>query len=206
MINSFVTGSVNLASYVTSNRKILLVVVILGLLGVGILVFPTSIYLYPFWQSKIDYVEFDPFKNEIPGLVVNISAPNWLLPDAEKTYTLTVQITNTTKEELTADLKINKDRPYLEFNNIEALPIRSDLKIPPGETIVRTYNFKVHESSKPKEPVSISFELEQDQKVLSRAIIIPVNYFLIPVIAVIGVTIPILFAILRLAVKLILGI
>lgn len=86
MIGSFVTGIINLVSYIISNYRLLLVLLFLGLIALGIFVFPSSVYLYPFWQSKVEYVEFDLFLDEIPGIASSISVPNWILPDSEKNY------------------------------------------------------------------------------------------------------------------------
>jgi hypothetical protein len=206
MITSFVTGIFRLILFVLGNPKILLFLVLLSLITLGGLLFPVSIYLYPFWQSKVDYVDFDLFGNEIPELSTTITTPEWVLPDDEMDYNIIMEMTNLTSEELIVNLDVNKDKPYLEFQDVESLPISNKVVIPAGETAIRKYDFKIHNSSKPKEPIIVTFEIESGQSEVIKAIRLPILYYLLPLFLVIGIFFPIAFYLLRILVKVLIGI
>lgn len=206
MIAGFLTGIIRVIGFILGNPKFLLILVLLSLIAFGGVLFPGSMYLYPFWQSKVDYVDFDLFKNDIPELSTVVTVPVWVLPDNEMDYSVIIEMKNLTAEDLSVDLNVNKNEPYMEFLGIDSLPISNKVTVPAGETAIKKYDFKIHNSSKPKEPIILMVEIESGQSYAIKAVSLPIYYYLLPFIWVIAIASPIAVFLLRILVKVLFGI
>lgn len=203
MIANFVAGFLQTILYILTNKTILTIILIITLGFIVLVAFPTSVNLYPVWESKVDYQDFDLFENELPGATSIITVPSWLLADPEKELKVKIFITNTTADELTVNLEVDNRTPYISFINISQLPIQSSITIPPGKTIIEDYEFHVLEGDRRREPTTFVFEMGVDNTSVRKAVQIPMAQIPVPLVAVIGAFIPVVWGLVKFGFKLI---
>jgi hypothetical protein len=189
MIGAFLNGFLNVIIFLFTKPSFWILLLVLSCMLIVGGIYPGAIYIYPYWQSKVDYVPVGIF-DDIPlaDIKTTVIVPSRLLPDAERVYSYTVEFDNKTKQDIPLKFSIDKD-------------------IIPGESkMTREYKFKVYETSSPRDPIRFTLRASIDGDSAAKTVILPIDYWSIPVVFIVGVIFTTILAILRLLLWFIVGI
>jgi hypothetical protein len=207
MIGAFLNGFLNVIIFLFTKPSFWILLLVLSCMLIVGGIYPGAIYIYPYWQSKVDYVPVGIF-DDIPlaDIKTTVIVPSRLLPDAERVYSYTVEFDNKTKQDIPLKFSIDKDKPYASFLEYSELPIIEEIIIPGESKMTREYKFKVYETSSPRDPIRFTLRASIDGDSAAKTVILPIDYWSIPVVFIVGVIFTTILAILRLLLWFIVGI
>jgi hypothetical protein len=191
-----IEGLERLIMYVFLTPTVLRRVLFLGLILVGVAVVPSAMYLYPFWKGTVTS-ESALFQVDELCLNVIVTRPTRLLPEYEK-HELILEVENLCTEAMSVTVSIDKDQPYVHLIDQEILPIAVTRKVPPASRIVERFSFSVDGSTKPCRPTEFVLNVQNSLGSFNASFAIPVDHLSVPVIAVVGLFLPLIVIILRL--------
>lgn len=196
MIRFFSEFILRTIAYIISTPILLLSLIMVTIVVVIGIIWPGAIYFYPYWNGNIEYVEINLLDDETDQVEMIAIVPNRLLPNRDD-YQLRIDTTNLTNDDLSIRMEVNKDQPYIDFHNVDSLPVTYDQQIAPNTTVTEHLEFTLLGESRPQEPVEFQIMVELPTKTLTTQIPIQIDYISAPVFAVVALVLPILAALVR---------
>lgn len=207
MIDAFISGILNAIIFLFTKPSVWIVVLLIACVLLVGGIYPGAVYVYPYWQSKVNYVSVGLF-DDVPleGIKTTVDVPSRLLPDAERIYTYKVEFENTTKKDIDLKFTLDKDKTYVSFVKFTELPITEEVKVPSGGKVPREYEFKVDETTRPREPVRFTLRASIAGDKAAKTVILPIDYWSVPVVFIVGAVFAAILMILRLLLRFWIGI
>jgi len=188
MITNMIEGFAKLVMYILLTPKVLILALFVGLLLIGTAIVPWAVYVYPFWKGTVSNTSI-PIQADTLNLNVIVTRPTRLLPDREG-HEIILEIENLDTDPVSVTISIDKNQPYVDFQDRNILPIVSVREIPPNARVIESLPFNVKGSIQPRDPTRFTLNIETNSGGLGTSFIIPVDYLSVPVIAVLGALIP----------------
>lgn len=197
-IRRFATGIERLLLFITSSREKLLVIILVGIGAVVAIFYPVAIYIYPFWNNKVTYVDRDLSDPKLSMLRIRVIAPAKVIA-GQPSYMLTVEATNVnTSATQHLALSAIPDQAYLSFQGVTAIPVTIvDKDIPPGMSLINRQPFDVSNSARPETHPKIIFRIESQSVRVEKVVLLPIDYVSVPLMWLITVSAPLFYALLR---------
>jgi len=196
---SVVSFPLRLILYLLQNpvaRALLALIAIVLILGA---VFPGAIYFYPVWKATVSDSTSAPFAVVEDTLHTEVIHPNRLIPD--RSYRMRVEISNnrpfTSSQEV--ELQIWEEDPHIFFEDIDTSPILITHTFHADDIgmFVDVLDFSMGNIERPYESTRFNVRLASLDGNFVTGINIPIDFYSVPVVALIVIAIPLLVALVK---------
>jgi len=156
--------------------------------------FPGSIHFYPIWKGTVSDAISVPFTTVEDALHTEIIHPKRLIPG--RPYRLRIETSNaqpfTSPQKF--ELQLWEDDPHIFLEDINTSPVVIAHVFPPGDVVTLTdiLHFSMENIDRPYDSAIFNVRLASIDGTFTTAIDIPIDFYSVPISALIALAIPVL--------------